>query len=120
VAANIRYRRTVRLAPGVANTIKAGRAAIVVHGINYDGSDRYDSVLGSDPRFGGLPVDETAPALCGPLILSQTASARQHRSDAVFVAVLRLYGGPVVPPLICHLRPVAAVPSLSASRPRTA
>jgi hypothetical protein len=94
---NIRYRRTLRLAPGVAGTITAGRAVIVVHGIDYDGTGRYDSILGSDPRFGDLPVDETAPALCGPLVLAQTASTGRHPRDAVYVATLRLYGAPVVP-----------------------
>ncbi|MBV8989136.1 MAG: serine/threonine protein kinase [Solirubrobacterales bacterium] len=119
---NIRYRRTVRLAPGVASTIKAGLAVIVVHGIDYDSSGRYDNVLGSDPRFGGLPVDETAPALCGPLILAQTASAGQHLPDAVYAAALRLYGGAIAPPLLCHLPPVSVtgVPASSASRSRAA
>jgi len=119
---NIRYRRTVRLAPRVAGTIKAGRAVIVVHGIDYDGRGRYDNVLGSDPRFGGLPVDETAPALCGPLILAQTASSGRHPPDRVYVATLRLYGGPTAAPLICHLPPLAVtgLPASSASRPHAA
>jgi hypothetical protein len=93
---HIHYRRTVHLAPGVTGQIKAGLAVIVVHGINYDGSGRYDNVLGSDPRFGDLPVDETAPALCGPLILAQTANTPPQRPEAIYIATLRPYREPVV------------------------
>jgi hypothetical protein len=125
-AGSIRYKRTVQLGAGVADTIKTGMAVIVVHGIDYDGTGRYDNVLGADPRFGGLAVEESAPALCGPLVAAQTASTGGRPAGAIYTAALRLYGGsprqPLAPPLLCHVPPglVNALPVSGEVRVRAA
>jgi serine/threonine protein kinase/Cu/Zn superoxide dismutase len=88
---DIRYTRTVTIPPGVAAAIRANNAVIVVHGINYDGSGIYDDVLGQSDLNPGIPSTATAPALCGPLVASTSADAKQQgdSGSTVFVATLR-------------------------------
>jgi serine/threonine protein kinase len=82
---NIRYKRSIPLGPGVANLIRQGEAVIVVHGIDYNGNRRYDSSL-------GLDGEAAAPALCGSLAATRTATARQPSAPTVYTASLGVYG----------------------------
>jgi serine/threonine protein kinase len=114
---NIRYTRTITLAPGVAAEIRQGLAVVVVHGIDYNGNGRYDNSLGT-----GAELD--APALCGALFASTSATAQTRPGGGtVFAASLKLYGGPAGPgapttPLLCHLAgaPTTAPPTLIQAR----
>ena len=110
---NIHYQRTFQLETGVGNLVREGLAVIVVHGIDYNGNGRYDDVLGTS----GVPpstatIEQNAPALCGPLVPTQTASAGHHSGGTIYTVALRPYGGGASPepspaPFLCH---VAAVP----------
>ena len=71
---DIRYTRTFTFPPGVAGAIRAGNAVIVVHGIDYNGNGIYDDVLDRSELNHNLPGEATAPALCGPLVATQTAA----------------------------------------------
>ncbi len=97
---DIRYTRTLTLGPGVAAQIRNGLAVIVVHGIDYNGNGVYDNSLGVGGEAG-------APALCGVLFPSQTASTGNHGDRTVFTASLKLYGGrsgrSAGPALVCHV-----------------
>ncbi|MBV8988052.1 MAG: protein kinase [Solirubrobacterales bacterium] len=105
---NIRYTRTLTLAPGVAADIRNGLAVIVVHGIDYNGNGVYDNSLGPG-------AEEGAPALCGALFPSQAASTgKAGGSGTVYTASLRLNGGQPQgsgsPLLLCHVGGQAATP----------
>jgi serine/threonine protein kinase len=120
---NIRYKRTFTIPPGVADSIRAGDAVIVVHGIDYNHNGIYDDVLGQSDLNPGLPGEATAPALCGPLVSTQTAAAASPRGLAagVYAVALRPYVPRTVAQairfaLLCHL-PVAQ--SSPATDPRT-
>ena len=49
---------------------------IVVHGIDYNHNGIYDDVLDRSELNSSLPGEATAPALCGPLVPTKTASTR--------------------------------------------
>ncbi|HEY1592127.1 MAG TPA: serine/threonine-protein kinase [Solirubrobacteraceae bacterium] len=70
----IRYQRTITIPPGVADAIRAGNAAMIVHGIDYNHNGVYDNVLDRSDLNNALPGEATAPAICGSLVASQTAS----------------------------------------------
>ena len=70
---NIRYTRQITVPPGIAGAIRAGNAVIVVHGIDYNDNGIYDDVLDRSELNNNLPGEATAPALCGPLVPTQTA-----------------------------------------------
>ena len=72
---DISYQRTVPVARGVADAIRAGNAVIVVHGIDYNGNHLYDDVLDKSELKSTLPGEATAPALCGPLRTTASAAA---------------------------------------------
>lgn len=61
------YTRQIQLTDDVAAAVRAGNAVIVVHGIDYNHNDQYDNVLGASELDPSLPMEATAPALCGPL-----------------------------------------------------
>jgi hypothetical protein len=71
---DINYKRTIQLPPGIAAAIKAGNAVIIVHGIDYNGNGFYDNVLDRSELKRTLPGESTAPALCGTLAKTKTAS----------------------------------------------
>ena len=77
---NIRYTRKFTVPSGVAGAIRAGNAAVIVHGIDYNHNGIYDNVLDRSELNPGLPGEATAPALCGPLAATQTAAAGRGRS----------------------------------------
>ena len=111
---SIHYQRTITLPPGVADSIRAGDAVVVIHGIDYNHNGIYDDVLGQSDLNPGLPGESTAPALCGPLVSTQSADGTSPRgSTATTVYTVALL--PYVPrtraeairfALLCHL-PVA-------------
>jgi serine/threonine protein kinase len=70
----IRYTRTITIPTGVADAIRAGNAAMIVHGIDYNHNGFYDNVLDRSDLNNSLPGEATAPAICGSLVASQTAS----------------------------------------------
>ncbi len=84
---NIRYTRKITIPPGVADAIRAGNAAVIVHGIDYNHNGIYDNVLDRSELNNSLPGEATAPALCGSLSLTKTASAGNQRSGAGDVRV---------------------------------
>lgn len=61
------YHRTIQVTPEVVDNIKSGKAVVVVHGIDYNRSGGYDGVLGASQLAPNLPLEATAPALCGAL-----------------------------------------------------
>ena len=71
---DIRYTRAVTVPTGVAAAIRAGNAVIVVHGIDYDHNGIYDNVIDRSDLDSGLPGESTAPALCGRLVPTKSAS----------------------------------------------
>jgi len=87
---NFTYNRAIRLRPRTVRFIRRNLAAIVVHGIDYNGNGAYDFTLGGSDLNPGLSGEATAPALCGELVAgSQTA---QRESD-VYSASLSLPSG---------------------------
>jgi len=70
----IRYARTITVPQGVADAIRAGNAAMIVHGIDYNHNGIYDNVLDRSELNHSLTGEATAPAICGSLVASQTAS----------------------------------------------
>jgi hypothetical protein len=70
---DIRYKRTMTIPAGVAGAIKADKAVIIVHGIDYNGNGIYDNVLDRSELKRSIPGEATAPALCGTLAKAKTA-----------------------------------------------
>ncbi|HXD58913.1 MAG TPA: serine/threonine-protein kinase [Thermoleophilaceae bacterium] len=70
---DIRYKRTFAIPAGIVGAIKAGKAVIIVHGIDYNGNGIYDNVLDRSELKRSLPGEATAPALCGTLAKTKTA-----------------------------------------------
>jgi hypothetical protein len=81
----IRYTRKITIPQGVADAISAGDAAVIVHGIDYNHNGIYDNVLDRSELSNSLPGEATAPALCGPLVASQTASTSGGGKTYAFV-----------------------------------
>lgn len=68
---NITYQRgSIEVKPEIAAAIVAGQSVVVIHGVDHDGSGKYDGATMSDldPT---LPTEATDPALCGVLAASQ-------------------------------------------------
>ena len=61
------YERQIKLTHDVANAVRSGNAVIVVHGIDYNHNKTYDNVLGVSDLTNTLPMEATAPAICGAL-----------------------------------------------------
>jgi serine/threonine protein kinase len=110
----IRYKRTLTLGQGIAAEIRQGLGVIVVHGIDYNGNGTYTNFLGQG-------AEAAAPALCGPLFPSTTASTGTNGGHGVvYTASLGVLSGSTpgspAPLLLCHIAgtPVGAPPSSSA------
>jgi hypothetical protein len=108
--ASIRYTRSFTIPVGVADAIRAGNAAIIVHGIDYNHNGIYDNVLDRSELNNSLPGEATAPALCGSLRPKSTASAsvngRAGPTEYAFVLNHRIAAAADVGSdfaLICHL-----------------
>lgn len=64
----IDYNQPIRLSGKTVGAIRSGTAVVVVHGIDYNGNGVYDfDALGPSQLEPDLPLEATAPALCGPL-----------------------------------------------------
>ncbi|MEU4986034.1 hypothetical protein [Streptomyces sp. NPDC021969] len=74
VGSDIRYERTFDVNDATAKSLREGTAVVVVHGIDYNGNGKYDNVLGPSQLDPTLPLEATAPALCGPLMKSPKGS----------------------------------------------
>ncbi len=61
------YHRSIDVTPQVLANLEAGKAVVVVHGIDYNKNGTYDGVLGASQLNPALPLEATAPALCGAL-----------------------------------------------------
>jgi hypothetical protein len=61
------YERLLHLSAGTVANVKAGKAVVVVHGIDYNHNGTYDGVLGASELDPSLPAEATDPALCGTL-----------------------------------------------------
>jgi serine/threonine protein kinase len=97
---NIKYKRTIQLRPRTARFIRRNLAVIVVHGIDYNGNDKYDDVLGGSDLNPALSGEATAPALCGELV-APTQAAGVPKSN-VYTASMHLPPG--TNSLLCRLR----------------
>lgn len=64
------YSRTITVDSATAKQIAAGDGVVVVHGVDHDGSGKYDGDTKSDldPK---LPSEATDPAACGELNVAQ-------------------------------------------------
>lgn len=64
------YSRTITVDDAMAKQIAAGDGVVVVHGVDHDGSGKYDGDVKSDldPK---LPSEATDPAACGELNVAQ-------------------------------------------------
>jgi serine/threonine protein kinase len=104
---SIHYTRTIQNIPaGVVAAIRAGNAVIVVHGIDYNGNGIYDNVLDRSELNNALPGEATAPALCGPVFSTHSASVSP--GGAVYTASVHTYPqGPDASlsslALVCHI-----------------
>jgi hypothetical protein len=76
-------RGDVQVTPAVADAIVAGKAVVVVHGVDYDGDGTYSAgergVSDLDPS---LPGEATDPAICGVLDAGQMGSMPSGGVDA--------------------------------------
>jgi hypothetical protein len=62
------YNRTIKVDRKTAKSLRNGTAVIVVHGIDYNKNGKYDfQALGKSDLDPTLPMEATAPALCGAL-----------------------------------------------------
>jgi hypothetical protein len=104
----IHYSRAITIPPGVAAAIRAGNAAVVVHGIDYNHNGIYDDVLNRSELNNALPGEATAPALCGVLRPTKTTVASARGSSVTYAFVLhRAISTPATRGrggwLLCHL-----------------
>jgi hypothetical protein len=106
---NIRYHRPIDVGPAVAATIRAKNAVIVVHGVDYDDNGTYNAILGNSEFKGGGFGEQTAPALCGPLVPEpaqsgsggKTKTGQVPRRATVYTATLQVMAD--LPRLLCDL-----------------
>ncbi len=107
----IHYTRTFTIPPGVAAAIRAGNAAMVVHGIDYNHNGIYDNVLDRSELNNSLTGEATAPGLCGPLRATKTATAAApgHSGTTAYAFVLNRRTTTAAAPLgtgfalLCHI-----------------
>ncbi len=101
---NIIYKRTLKLRPRTLRFVRRNLAAIVVHGIDYNGNGVYDDTLGGSDLNPALQGEATAPALCGELLAgrAEQQSARSPQAESVYTSSLAL--PPSASSWICHLR----------------
>lgn len=70
--ASYTYSRTIDVPKDMAKQIAAGDGVVVVHGVDHDGSGKYDGDVVSDLNP-DLPSEATDPAACGELNVAQMA-----------------------------------------------
>lgn len=67
------YSRTITVSPTVAQEIRNNQGVVVIHGIDYLHNGSYKD-LGPSQLMPSLPLEGTAPALCGQLVSTQIAA----------------------------------------------
>ncbi|NHA68710.1 hypothetical protein [Phycicoccus flavus] len=67
------YSRTITLDEKTAESVRSGKAVIVMHGVDLNGNGKYDGKVKSD-LDPSLPEEATDPAACGVLQASQMNS----------------------------------------------
>lgn len=67
---NAQYERTFMIPQGIAKDVMAGKGVVVVHGVDHDGSGKYDGDIMSDLDK-KLPSEATDPAACGAFNVAQ-------------------------------------------------
>jgi hypothetical protein len=67
-------RGSITVAPEVATAVAGGQAVVVVHGVDYNNSGKYDGDVKSD-LDPGLPTEATDPAICGVLFAAPAGGA---------------------------------------------
>jgi hypothetical protein len=77
---NIAYERTFEVSDDVAANFEDGTAVLVIHGVDKDGSGKYDGDVMSD-LDDSLPMEATAPALCGAFTGSQMGTAPEGGAE---------------------------------------
>jgi hypothetical protein len=67
-------RGSIKVSPNVAKAIVAGKAVVVIHGVDHDHDGTYsgDTTSDLDPK---LPAEATDPALCGVLAAAPAGGA---------------------------------------------
>jgi hypothetical protein len=103
----INYSRTIDFGPVVATQIRQNTSAVVIiHGIDYNHNGTYDNGLSIDREHRNLPIEQTAPALCGPLIAqSPQRGAQTASAPRLYTATLApTYAQASAPVLLCDLR----------------
>jgi hypothetical protein len=106
-AVPITYSRSIDFGPVVAAQIRQNNnAVVVVHGIDYNHNNTYDNGLSIDVEHRRLPIEQTAPALCGPLVAeAPTSGTRAASASRVYTATLApATAEPASPALLCDLR----------------
>jgi hypothetical protein len=68
------YERTFELSDDAAAAFEEGTAVLVLHGVDKDGSGKYDGDIMSDLEP-SLPMEATAPAACGAFSAAQMGTA---------------------------------------------
>lgn len=77
---DIAYERTFEVSDDVAASFADGTAVLVLHGVDKDGSGTYDGDVMSD-LDPSLPMEATAPALCGTFTASQMGTAPEGGAE---------------------------------------
>ena len=80
-AANYTYRRSFDLDDAVLANLRKGTAVLVVHGVDYNGNGKYDSVLGASELSATLPAEATDPALCAAFVPAQMPAVPTGSAD---------------------------------------
>jgi hypothetical protein len=107
----IHYTRVITIPPGVAAAIRAGNAALIFHGIDYNHNGIYDNVLDRSELNNALPGEATAPALCGTLVPQKSASNRSGAATTYAFVLDRVTSAAAIGndfSYLCHLLGVDA------------
>lgn len=68
------YHRSIQVSPSIAQQVANGQGVVVIHGIDYLHNGTYTD-LGKSELDPSLPLEGTAPALCGALVAMPTGAA---------------------------------------------
>ncbi|MFL5828729.1 MAG: hypothetical protein ACJ76X_02320, partial [Solirubrobacteraceae bacterium] len=115
---NIAYKRQITIPSGVASAIRAGNAAVIVHGIDYNHNGVYDNVLDRSELNNSLPGEATAPALCGTLVPSKTTTADGHTKMVYAFVLHRFIAAATVGDEVNYLCHIVGVDATEIADPR--
>jgi hypothetical protein len=114
----IRYGRTIQISRSLAEKMRANKAVVIIHGIDYDSRGIYDNVLSHSELLPTVPGEATAPALCGALVaVSPSAAAGEpsRRSTAGRIYVAELAVEPAALAAWCEAEAPAALPGAASA-----